>query len=60
MIPSGVAVYHFAGSSGIFYSEGDFARALDSFKQHITGMLSKLNEVRWSDENLILVIEQNS
>jgi len=41
-----------------FYSEWELAIALDEFRQNIRKQFSDPNQVRWSDENLLLVIEK--
>ncbi len=43
-----------------FYSDEDFVAALDGFQQNIRENFSNPNEVRWFDENLVLVIEKKS
>ncbi len=47
-------------STFYFYSESEFARALDGFKQNIKEHFSNPDEVRWFDENLLVVVEKNS
>ncbi len=41
-----------------FYSDGEFAKAVDEFRQNIGEHFSNPNQVRWFDENLLFVIEK--
>ncbi|TRZ52967.1 MAG: class I SAM-dependent methyltransferase [Dehalococcoidia bacterium] len=41
-----------------FYSEEELVTALDEFQQNIRKQFSDPNQVRWFDENLLLVIEK--
>ena len=41
-----------------FYSDQEFVTALDEFRLNIGEHFSNLNEIRWFDENLLVVVEK--
>ncbi len=41
-----------------YYSDSEFNKALDGFKQNLTENFADLDQVRWFDENLLLVVKK--